>query len=491
MLGSGMAFLDGSVVNVALPVIQKNLGASAAAAQWIVEAYALFLSSLVLAGGSLSDRFGRRRTFEIGVALFAATSAACGLADGPALLIAARAAQGVAAALLVPSSLALLGAGFPAGERGRAVGSWSSLTAIANAVGPVFGGWLVEAVSWRAIFFINLPVAAIVLAISRTKVAESRNPDARRTDVAGALLATAGLGGVVFGLIESAARGWSDSRVWGSLAAGAAALAGFGAVEGRSSHPMVRLALFRVRAFAAANLLTFFFYAALGAAFYFLPFDLIQVRGYSAAATGAALLPVVLIVFALSRTAGSLSDRFGPRLPLTAGPALAAAGLGLLAILPTGGSYAATVLPGICMLGLGIAMTVAPLTATVLSAVDARETGAASGINNAVARVASLLAIAILGVIASGRFDQALDRRLSAAGFSSPDRVVPAAERRKLGVARAPSTLSDIERARVQDAIGRSFEEAFRVVTGVAAGLALLAAASAAAGLSSKRVRTE
>jgi EmrB/QacA subfamily drug resistance transporter len=472
-------------------VIQKNLGASAAAAQWVVEAYALFLSSLVLTGGALSDRFGRRRTFEIGVALFAATSAACGLADGPALLIAARAAQGVAAALLVPSSLALLGAGFPAGERGRAVGSWSSLTAIASAVGPVAGGWLVEAVSWRAVFFINLPIAAIVLAISRTKVAESRNPDARRLDVAGALLATAGLGGVVFGLIESAARGWSDFRVWGSLVAGATALAGFAAVERRSDHPMARVALFRVRAFASANLLTFFFYAALGAAFYFLPFDLIQVRGYSAAATGAALLPLVVIVFALSRVAGSLSDRFGPRLPLTAGPALAAGGLGLLALLPAGGGYAATVLPGICVLGLGIAMTVAPLTATVLSAVDARETGAASGINNAVARVAGLLAIAILGVIASGRFDRVLDRRLSEAGFSPPDRVVPAAERGKLGAARAPSTLSDAERTRVQEAIARSFEEAFRLVTVVAAGLALLAAASAAAGLQAKRVRTE
>ncbi len=491
VLGSSMAFLDGSVINVALPVIQKSLGASAAAAQWVVEAYALFLSSLVLAGGSLSDQFGRRRIFEIGVALFAAASAACGLAGGPAILIAARGAQGIAAALLVPSSLALLGAGFPAAERGRAVGSWSALTAIASAVGPVLGGWLVEAVSWRAVFFINLPIAAVVLAISRTKVAESRNPEARRLDIPGALLATAGLGGIVFGLIESAGRSWSDFRVWGSLAAGVAALAAFGAVERGSDHPMARLALFRVRAFASANLLTFFLYAALGAAFYFLPFDLIQVRGYSPAATGAAFLPLVLIVFALSRVAGSLSDRFGARLPLTAGPSLAAAGFGLLALSSPSGGYAATVLPPLCVLGLGMALTVAPLTATVLNAVDARETGAAAGINNAVARVAGLLAIAVLGLVASGHFDRALERRLSEAGFAAPDRIVPASERRKLGAARAPSTLSQVERARVQEAIARSFGESFRLVTGVAAGLALLAAASAAAGLPSGRARAE
>ena len=331
VLGSSMAFLDGSVVNVALPEIQRRLGASAAAAQWVVEVYALFLTSLVLAGGSLADRFGRKRVFETGAALFAAASAACGLASGPASLIAARAAQGVAAALLVPSSLALLSAGFPAAERGRAVGSWSALTSIAMAVGPVLGGWLVEAVSWRAVFFLNLPVAAVVLAISRTKVAESRNPDAG-VSISPALCSRPPASrGSCSG---SSSRRIGDGRilVWGSLLAGAALLAAFFVVERRSRHPMVPLSLFRVRSFAAANLLTFFLYAALGVSFYFLPFDLIQVRGYSPAAAGAALLPLVLIVFALSRAAGALSDRAGTRLPLTAGPALVAAGLGLLAL---------------------------------------------------------------------------------------------------------------------------------------------------------------
>ena len=487
ILGSSMAFLDGSVVNVALPVIQSSLRASAAQVQWVVEAYALFLAALVLAGGSLADRFGRRRVFEVGVALFAAASAVCGLAPGPNPLIAARAAQGVAAALLVPSSLALLAAGFGHGERGRAVGTWSALTTIMSAIGPVLGGWLVQAVSWRAVFFINLPIAAAVLAISRTKIPESRNPDAGRLDSVGALLATAGLGGLVFGLIESAGRGWSDFRIWGSITGGVAALAAFVAVERTTSHPLAPLSLFRSRTFASANLLTFFLYGAAGATFYFLPFDLIQVRGYSPAAAGAALLPLILIVSSLSRVAGMVSDRFGARLPLTAGPALAAAGFGLLAISDPGGTYAATVLPAICVIGLGVALTVAPLTATVLNAVADRDTGAASGINNAVARVAGLLAIAILGVVASARFDRALDRRLPQIGVAAADRVVSPAERRKLGAARASESLPKADRDRVQAAIAGSFGESFRLVMAAAAGLALLAAASGGFGLGRER----
>jgi EmrB/QacA subfamily drug resistance transporter len=476
-----MAFLDGSVVSVALPVIQAKLGASASQAQWVVEAYALFLTSLVLAGGSLADRFGRRRIFEIGAALFAATSAACGLAAGPAALIAARGAQGIAAALLVPSSLALLGAGFPAAERGRAVGSWSALTSIAAAGGPILGGWLVQTVSWRAAFFLNLPVAVAVFAISRTKIPESRGLEARGLDVTGSLLATAGLGGVVLGLIEAGDRGWSDAFVRASLAAGASAFAGFLAFERRAKDPMVPLDLFRSRAFVAANLLTLFLYAALGVAFYYLPFDLIQTRGYSPSTAGAALLPLVGIVLALSRFAGSLSDRIGARLPLTAGPALSAAGFAFLALSGAGG-YAATILPGIVAIGLGLSLAVTPLTAAVLGSVDASETGAASGLNNAVARVAGLLAIAVLGVVVSARYNRALDRNLAGAGFKAAGRVVAGMERRKLAAARPSAALPNRERAQAQDAIVRSFEEAYRFAMGLAAGLAFLAAAAGAAG---------
>lgn len=485
ILGSSIAFLDANVVSVALPVIQKNLGASVSAAQWVVESYALFLSSLVLVGGSLADRFGRRRIFVTGVSLFAAASVCCGLAGSAAGLVAARAVQGIAAALLVPSSLAILASAYAAGERGRAIGTWSSLTALAGMVGPVLGGWLVEAWSWRAVFFLNVPLAIVVVAIARTKVPESRNPEAGALDLPGALLATAGLGALVFGLIELPASGWSAPRVWASLALGAACLAALIPVERRRRNPMVPTDLFRVRAFAAANLVTFFLYAALGAAFFFLPFELIQGEGYSPAAAGAALLPVVVIMVALSRPAGKMADRLGPRLFLTAGPATAAGGFILLGLLLPGHRYALGVLPGACTLGFGLALTVAPLTTTVLNAVDRRKSGAASGINNAVARVAGLLAIAAVGIAAWNAFDRDLDRRLSSPGFSAAARAMPAEERRKLGAAQAPSGLEAAERGRVQQAIALSLGSSFRVVMGVAAALALLAAATGAVGLRS------
>ena len=334
VLGSSMAFIDGNVVSVALPVLQQELGVGVSGAQWIVEAYALFLSSLVLVGGSLADRFGRKKLFSIGAALFALASLACGLAPGAGALIAARAVQGLGAALLVPSSLAMLGAAFPPQERGRAVGMWSALTSIASAVGPALGGWLVEAISWRAVFLINLPIAGAVLWIVQRRVAETRNPRASRLDLPGAVLATLGLGGLVYGLIEAAAVGWADPRAWGAAAAGVAGLFAFVVVERNSAHPMVPLSLFRRRTFAAANLLTLFLYAALAATFFFLPFVLIQARGYRPSAAGAATLPLVVIVSALSRTAGMLADRFGARLFLTVGPLVVGAGFLLFAILP-------------------------------------------------------------------------------------------------------------------------------------------------------------
>ncbi len=326
ILGSGMAFVDGTVVSVALPVLQKSLNASASQAQWVVEAYLLFLSSLVLVGGSLGDRIGRRRVFLAGVVLFAASSAACGLAPGVGALIVARAVQGIGAALLIPSSLAILGAVFPAEQRGRAIGIWSSFTAIAGVVGPLLGGWLVQVSSWRAVFFVNLPMAAAVAGITLARVPESRNARAKSLDLPGALLATLGLGGLVFGLIEAPTAGWQAPSVWISLFAGAAALCSFVAVERRSRHPMVPGELLRNRVFVGVNLLTLFLYAALSEAFYFLPFDLIQAQGYPPARAGAAILPMVLILFALSRTTGAIADRIGPWILLTAGPATAAVG---------------------------------------------------------------------------------------------------------------------------------------------------------------------
>ncbi len=480
ILGSSMAFIDATAVSIALPVLQTSLRASVSGAQWVVEAYSLSLSALVLVGGSLGDRVGRRRVFAIGVAVFAVSSAACGFALDVRWLVAARAMQGVGAALLVPSSLAILGAAFSPQERGRAVGTWSALTAVATAVGPVAGGWLVQVASWRFVFFLNLPIAAAVLAITLRKVPETRNPSAGSLDLAGALLATAGLGTLVYGLIEAPAAGWSNPRVWGSLAAGGAALAGFVVVERTSLHPMVPLELFRIRAFAGANLLTLFLYAALSAAMFFLPFVLIQAQGYSPTAAGLAFLPLIVLLFALSRWAGAIADRFGPRLPLTVGPAIAAVGFVLLAVPGEGARYATAFLPALLVLGLGMAITVAPLTTAVLNAVNRQQAGSASGINNAIARVAGLLAIAALGIVASHVFDGALDRHLTQAGLSSLARKIPQAEREKLGAARAPAGLSGADTLNVQRAIAASLVASFRVSMGIAAALALLAAATAA-----------
>ncbi|HEY3202842.1 MAG TPA: DHA2 family efflux MFS transporter permease subunit [Thermoanaerobaculia bacterium] len=487
ILGSSMAFIDGTVVNVALPVLQTSIGASVSSAQWIVEAYMLFLSSLVLVGGSLADRFGRRRIFAIGTVVFAASSLACGLAADVRSIIVARAAQGVGAALLVPSSLALIGAAFPPRERGQAVGTWSALTAVATTIGPALGGWLVQVVSWRAVFFLNLPIAVAVLAIALRKVPETRNRSAGRLDLAGAVLATVGLGALVYGLIEAPAAGWSHPRAWGPVAAGTAALVGFIAVERRSSHPMVSPELFRIRTFTAANLLTLFLYAALSATFFFLPFELIQARGYSPAAAGAAVLPLIVLISLLSRWAGRIADRLGPRLPLTIGPVIAAAGFFLLAAAPPDARYVVSLLPALSVLGLGMAITVAPLTATVLNAVEREDAGAASGINNAVARVAALLAVAVFGIVAAAAFNRSLDRRFDEARVSPATRQLLGAERQKLGAMKPPAGVSGSEARGIESAVKTSLASSFRVVSLLSGALALLASACAAWGVKNPR----
>lgn len=479
ILGSSMAFIDGTAVNVALPALQAGLGATVAEVQWVVEAYALFLSALLLVGGSLGDRFGRRRIYLLGVAGFALASVACGFAATIDQLIVARAAQGIAAALLVPGSLALLSASFDEKQRGRAIGTWSGFSAITAAVGPLLGGWLIDHVSWRWIFFLNIPLAAAVILISLRFVPESRDDQAEGTDWAGAALATLGLGGLTFGLIESSRLGWSDPRVWGALVAGVIAIAGFLVVEARIASPMMPLSLFRSRTFTGANLLTLWLYAALGGALFFLPFNLIQVRGYSATEAGAALLPFVLFMFFLSRWSGGLVDRYGARLPLVIGPAVASLGFALFAVLASRDDYWTGFLPAILVLGLGMAISVAPLTATVMRTVEERHAGIASGINNAVSRSAGLLAVAAMGLMMLGLFGRGLDRRLDNADLPPEARRAVDGQREKLAALEIPAGLSEPVRARAEAAVDEAFLDGYRGVMLTAAGLALLASLSA------------
>jgi EmrB/QacA subfamily drug resistance transporter len=481
ILGTSMVFIDGTVVNVALPALQSAFHATAVDVQWVIESYALFLAALLLVGGSLGDHFGRRRIYILGVTVFALASIWCGLAPGIGHLIAARAVQGIGGALLVPGSLAIISTSFPKEERGQAIGIWSAFSSITTAIGPVMGGWLIEHISWRAVFFINVPIAVAVLALTFRYVPESRDAkSARELDWRGALLATASLGALVYGLIESSSRGFSDRMVLGALIGGVIASALFFLVEARHKNPMLPLALFRSMDFSGANLLTFLLYAALSGMFYFLPLNLIQVQHYSATAAGAALLPFILSVFILSRWAGGLVARYGGRLPLIVGPLIAAAGFALFVRPGAHANYWTMFFPAIVVLGLGMAVSIAPLTTTVMNAVDERWAGIASGINNAVSRTAGLLSVAVFGIVMlqmfARRFEQALHKiQLPAAAGNSLN-----AQRFNLAGVNIPADLDPSLREAVRQAIDTSFVSGFREVMLISAVLAILSAVAAA-----------
>jgi EmrB/QacA subfamily drug resistance transporter len=405
ILGSTVVFLDSTVVNVALPAIADDLGAGLAGQQWVVEAYMLALVSLLLVGGSLGDRLGRRRMFVFGLVAFGATSVLCAVAPSDELLIAARALQGVAGALLVPGSLAIVAATFEGEERGRAVGIWTAWTGIATVVGPAGGGVLIEAFSWRAIFWVNAPLIAATVALTLRVVGESRDPDAGGAiDWPGILLSAAGLGGPVFALIEQPDLGWGDPVVWAPLVAGIACLVLFIVREARAADPMLDLNLFRIRNFWVANVTTLAAYGGLIGGLFFLTLYLQQVAGYSALEAGLATTPISVTLFLLSPRFGRLAASLGPRLPMSVGPIVAGCGLLLLLRVDAAGSYVTDVLPGVLVFSLGLAATVAPLTATVLESVEERRVGIASGVNNGISRVAGLLAIAVLGAVISARF---------------------------------------------------------------------------------------
>jgi len=479
ILGSSMAFIDSTVVNVALPALQASFQATVVDVQWVVEVYGLFLAALILVGGSLGDLLGRRLTFIVGVAIFAVASAGCGVASNIQQLIVARGIQGVGAALLVPGSLAIISASFDEKSRGQAIGTWSGFTAITTAVGPVLGGWLVEHASWRWVFFINLPFAAAVIAISLWRVPESRNATAGHVDWLGALVVTLGLGGLVNGFIESVNLGWSHPLVFGSLIVGCCCLTVFVFIEARLTSPMVPLTLFASPSFSGANLLTLFLYAAIGIFFFLFPLNLIQVQGYSATAAGAAALPLILLIFLLSRWSGGLVTRYGPRLPLIIGPLVAALGFALFAAPSVGGSYWKTFFPAVIILGFGMAITVAPLTTVVMNSADRNHVGAASGINNAVARVAGVLAIAVLGIVMVSAFSYRLNHEL--ANLLLPVNVLHdiKANEIKLAGLQLPVGVDDSMRAAIRDSISGAFVFGFRLVIMVCVGLSVAGAAVA------------
>jgi EmrB/QacA subfamily drug resistance transporter len=480
IIGSSLTFIDATVVNVALPALQADLRATITDLQWVIETYALFLGSLILVGGSMGDQFGRRRTFIAGVLLFTLASIACGLAASTRALITARAIQGAGAAFLVPGSLAIISATFDDAERGRAIGTWSGFSAMTTAIGPVVGGWLIEHVSWRAIFFLNVPLAVIVIALSLRCMSESRD-DTRssRVDWTGAVLAVLGLGGIVYGLLEWPRPEASRSIVLATTGGGIVALTAFVIVERRVAAPMLPLGLFRSRTFTLANVLTLLLYGALGTVLWLVPLNLIQVQHYTATAAGAAFLPLPILMFALSRWSGGLVARIGSRLPLTIGPIVAAVGLALYARPGIGGSYWTTFFPAIAVLGLGMAIVVAPLTTTAMTAVETHHAGVASGVNNAVARVAGLIAIAVFGIGLVRAFDARVSPALDQLRLPAPDRAAVDRELPKLAGAQIDTALKPAQRAGIQRAIDEAFVSAFRLVM---IGTALLALAAALAG---------
>lgn len=485
IMGSAVVFLDGSVVNVALPSIREDLGSGLAAQQWIVEAYLLTLGSLLLVGGSLGDLLGRRRIFSAGLAGFGITSVICAIAPTVELLIAARALQGIAGALLVPASLAVITATFADEERGAAIGTWTAWTGIAMVVGPLGGGALVDSASWRWIFAINVPLVLATLALVRSAVLESVDEEStHRIDYLGALLCALGLAGPVFALIEQPIYGWTDPLVLIPGVAGTLVLVAFLLHEHRSDHPMLPLEIFRSRNFAVGNATTLAVYGGLGAATFFITIFLQQVAGYSAISAGLTLTPITLVMFVLARRFGALSARIGPRLLMGAGPIVAGLGLVWMGRLGSHVDYVTDMLPGVLVFSLGLAMTVAPLTSTVLGAVPQHHAGVASGANNAIARVAGLLAIAAVGAVVAAQFSARLDDRLANVNLTPVERkAMVEIKRQPLAGPTGPP--------RVAPAIEAASVSAYRWGVGVAGGLVILGGLISLAGIANPPRRAE
>ncbi len=483
ILASSMAFIDGTALNVAMPALQAGLHASGEQVLWVVNAYGLMLAALIPIGGSLGDVRGRRRIFAWGIGLFMLSSLVCGTAPTIGFLIGARLVQGVGSALMIPGSLAIITAFFGPDRRGRAIGTWSALTTILLVVGPVLGGVLANAGLWRGVFLINIPLGVVALVVLFLKVPESRDEKSSgHIDYLGAVLLAVGLAGLTYGLLSEPDLGFANPRVFGSLAIGALALAAFVIVEARSAHPMIPLSLFASRTFSGVNLLTFGLYGALAAGTFFVSLNMIQAQNYRMDVAGLASLPFAVILIALSRWAGGLVDKGGPRLPLIVGPSIAGAAFLYMAFVGLSdgpSSYWVTFFPGFVLLGIGMGITVAPLTTTVMSSVASHFAGTASGINNAVSRTAGVLAIAVVGAVALIVFSHALQTRTAPIGISSDARAALSAEAPRLGAAAVPAPVGADQVPVVRTAIRWAFVDAFRVVMVICTALAWVGAALA------------
>jgi EmrB/QacA subfamily drug resistance transporter len=476
ILGSSMAFIDGTIVNVAQPALQSNLHATVVDLQWIIESYGLFLSALILVGGALGDTLGRRKMFLLGVIGFALASAGCGFSSSIRGLLIWRSIQGVAAAFLVPGSLAIISSCFDEKSRGKAIGTWAGFTTVTTALGPVLGGWLIEHASWHWIFFINVPLAVFALMISFLHVPESRSVDSGSIDWLGATVVALGLAALVYGFLESSNLGWMRPRVIAMLILGVVFLVVFIFVEKKVRTPMVPLRLFQSASFTGANLLTLFLYAALGIFFFVFPLNFIQIQKYSATATGAAGLPLILIMFLLSRWSGGLVSSYGAKVPLIAGPLIAATGFLLFTVPAVHARYWLDFFPAFIVLGVGMAISVAPLTTVVMNSVSQERAGTASGINNAVARVAGVLAVAILGAAMTAAFGHSLRRSLAALNLDAG--VVHQLESNltMLGNLDAPPGVDEQSASAIRSAIARAFVSGFRLITLLCAQLAIASA---------------
>ena len=474
IVGSGMAFIDGTAVNVSLPVLQTELNATVVDVQWVVESYALFLAALILVGGSLGDKFGRKLIYVIGIVIFGISSVLCGVSQNVDQLIISRALQGVGAALLVPGSLSIISSFFKVEERGKAIGTWAGFSTITAALGPVLGGWLIENISWRWIFFINIPLAILVIAVLLFKVPESKDEDYPALDYYGAVTVTLGLGGIIFGLIQSSIYGFNDFIVIFSLFFGIIFFAVFLEIERRSENPMMPLSLFKSRQFTGANIITFLIYSALGGALFFIPFDFIQVHKYSATKAGLAFLPFILIMFSLSRPMGMVVDRYGARIPLIFGSILSGAGYLLFSFAGMEGEYWRDFFPAIVVLGFGKALCVAPLSTAVMTAVDEKNVGIGSGINNAVTRTAALVSIAVFGILVFVFFNSKLNMHIETLNLKDYVTEILKDQRIKLAAAELPHDIDLSMGKQLRGMINHSFLHGFNIILYISAGLCFL-----------------